>query len=174
MSPGLDVAGGHWPPAPPDASHARICSQRSRQASAGLGGRSIYLTLYGSLASLASLRWMSDSLPYGSLASLRRMLGGLLALLWRMPSGLLALLWRMPSGLLVSLWRMPGGLYGNLLTSSPVSLRLMPGDVHGILFTGSLTSSHRFGGCPTACHRLARIASVDAWRLARVALGDVQ
>ena len=44
MSPGLDVAGGHWPPAPPDASRARICSQRSRQASAGLVGRSIYLT----------------------------------------------------------------------------------------------------------------------------------
>jgi len=46
MSPGLDVAGGHWPPAPPDASRARICSQRSRQASAGLVGRSIYLTVY--------------------------------------------------------------------------------------------------------------------------------
>jgi len=44
MSPGLDVAGGHWPPAPPDASHVCICSQRSRQASAGLIGRSIYLT----------------------------------------------------------------------------------------------------------------------------------
>ena len=43
MSLGLDVAGGCWPPAPPDASHARICSQWSRQASAGLVGRSIYL-----------------------------------------------------------------------------------------------------------------------------------
>ena len=45
MSPGLDVASGHWPPAPPDASCARIYSQRSRQASAGLVGRSIYLTV---------------------------------------------------------------------------------------------------------------------------------
>jgi len=44
--PGLDVAGGHWPPAPPDAFRARICSQRSRQVSAaGLVGRSIYLKL---------------------------------------------------------------------------------------------------------------------------------
>ena len=33
-SPGLDVAGGPLPPAPPDAYHAPICSQQSRQASA--------------------------------------------------------------------------------------------------------------------------------------------
>jgi len=72
-----------------------------------------------------------------------------------MPSGLLALLWRMPSVLLVS-------------------LRLMSGVVHAILLTGSLASSHRFGGCPTACHRLARIALADARQLTRVALGQAR
>jgi len=93
---------------------------------------------------LASLRRMSDSLPYGSLASLRRM-----------PSDSLTLLWQMPRGLLVL-------------------LRLMPGGVHGILLTGSLASSHRFVGCLTACHQLACIASVDARRLARTTLADAQ
>jgi len=44
MSPGLDIAGGHLPPAPPDTFRTGICPQRSRQASAGLVGRSIYLT----------------------------------------------------------------------------------------------------------------------------------